>query len=366
MAGISFTITVLKLCVQKTYFFNAKKRKMNWNDVLRLTKNNPAPPKRVEKSDEEWKQLLTPEQYRVTRLHGTERPFSGEYCELYSPGIYSCFCCGTELFDSTGKFNSGTGWPSFSEPVTNEIIRYKNDNSYGMQRIEVLCNVCDAHLGHVFPDGPVPGGLRYCINSISLKKEEAKEKNDQHLEIATLGGGCFWCTEAIMNELEGVDKVISGYAGGEVDNPGYLEVSSGNTGHAEVVQVHFNPRKIAYADMLHIFLLTHDPTSRDRQGADVGTQYRSIILYHNEEQQQTARKIIAELEPLFDKPIVTELLPYSKFFKAEQSHQDYYRNNPERAYCRAVINPKLQKLRKQFSNALKKNRSVPDNKIQLG
>lgn len=333
---------------------------MNWNDLLQIMKNNPAPPKRVEKTDEEWKRLLTSEQYRVTRHHGTERPFSGEYCESYSPGLYGCVCCGTELFDSSVKFNSGTGWPSFTEAVKDNVVRYNADNSYFMQRVEVLCNVCDAHLGHVFSDGPPPTGLRFCINSISLKKEEEKEKtagasNDHELlETATLGGGCFWCTEALLDELEGVTKVISGYAGGIKENPSYLQISSGKTGHAEVVQVQFNPQKISYADMLRIFLVTHDPTSLDRQGADVGSQYRSIILYHNEAQQQTAREIIEELQPSFDKPIVTQVVPFLKFFKAEQSHQDYYRNNPEKAYCQIVINPKLQKLRTHFGRALKK------------
>jgi peptide methionine sulfoxide reductase msrA/msrB len=329
---------------------------MNWNDVLQLTKNNPIPHRRLEKTDEEWKRLLTPEQYHVTRQHGTERPFSGAYCELYAPGIYTCICCSTALFDSTGKYNSGTGWPSFTKPVRDDVIRYKRDNSYGMQRIEVLCNVCDAHLGHVFPDGPAPTGLRFCINSVSLKKEEGEEKHNEHVDIATLGGGCFWCTEAIMNELEGVAEVVSGYAGGEIENPTYQQISGGNTGHAEVVQVRYDPHTISYADLLRIFLATHDPTSLNRQDADVGMQYRSIILYHNKAQQQTAREIIQELETYYDNPIVTEVVPFSKFFKAEQSHQDYYRNNPEKAYCRTVINPKLQKLRVLFSNALKKKR----------
>jgi peptide-methionine (R)-S-oxide reductase len=146
------------------------KRFMNWNDVLNFSKNNPAPDRQVKKSDAEWQQQLTPEQYRVTRQHGTEVPFSGEYCEAHSPGVYACVCCETELFDSTLKFDSGTGWPSFTEPVKDNVIRYIKDTSYGMVRIEVLCNVCDAHLGHVFPDGPPPSGLRFCINSASLKK----------------------------------------------------------------------------------------------------------------------------------------------------------------------------------------------------
>lgn len=148
---------------------------MNWNDVLNHSKNNPEPDHKVQKTDAEWKQQLTPEQYHVTRQHGTERPFSGEHCASYGPGRYACICCGTELFDASVKFESGTGWPSFTEPVKDNVIRYKLDNSYGMQRVEVLCNVCDAHLGHVFPDGPRPSGLRFCINSASLQKMELGE-----------------------------------------------------------------------------------------------------------------------------------------------------------------------------------------------
>ncbi len=338
---------------------------MNWKDVLQIMKNNPAPPRRVEKSDEEWKRLLTPEQYRVTRRHGDETPFSGEYCESFSPGIYTCLGCGTKLFDSTVKFDSGTGWPSFTAPVNDDVVKYVPDNRYGMQNVEVLCNVCDAQLGHVFPDGPQPSGLRFCINSVALKKEEVQAqetaKEDSSIGIATLGGGCFWCTEAILNELEGVTKVSSGYSGGHVDNPTYRQISNGNTGHAEVVQVQFDTRKISYADLLRIFLATHNPTSLNRQGADVGPEYRSIILFHNDAQQQTAREIIGEMQASFDKPIVTELVPFSKFFKAEQSHQDYYRNNPENAYCQVVINPKLQKLRAKFTTALKKKTVTEDN-----
>lgn len=145
---------------------------MNWNDVLNYTKNSPAPETKVNKTEAEWRKILTPEQFRVTRQHGTEAPFSGEYCEAHEPGIYACVCCETELFDSTLKFDSGTGWPSFTKPVKENVVRHKLDTSYGMQRIEALCNTCDAHLGHVFPDGPPPTGLRYCINSVSLQRVE--------------------------------------------------------------------------------------------------------------------------------------------------------------------------------------------------
>lgn len=334
---------------------------MNWNDVLHLAKNNPAPPQRVEKTEAEWKRLLTPEQYRVTRQHGTERPFSGEYCELYTAGVYKCVCCGTELFDSTQKFNSSTGWPSFSEPVKDNVIRYRADDSFGMRRIEVLCNVCDAHLGHVFPDGPAPAGLRFCINSVSLEKEEAAgnegtvaKEDTAAFETAIFGNGCFWCTEAVFNELEGVGEVVSGYSGGTLKDPTYRQVTNGDTGHAEVVQLRFDPKKISYADLLRIFFVTHNPTSLNRQGADVGPQYRSIILFQNEAQRQTAKEVMEEMQLYYDKPIVTEIAPFTVFYKAEEAHQNYYRDNPDKAYCQIVINPKLQKLRAQFNEVLKK------------
>ncbi len=142
---------------------------LKWTDVLRFAdKGNPVPPKRIQKSDEEWKQILTPEQYQVARKKGTERAFTGEYCEAHDPGLYACRCCGTLLFDSRLKFESGTGWPSFTQPLDGNVIAYHQDSSYGMVRVEVLCNVCGAHLGHIFPDGPKPGGLRYCINSASI------------------------------------------------------------------------------------------------------------------------------------------------------------------------------------------------------
>jgi len=144
---------------------------MKWNDVLRLAeKGNIQPPKRVEKTEEEWKKELTAEEFFITRKKGTERAFSGEYCEAHEPGLYACRCCGTTLFDSGTKFESGTGWPSFTEAVEPNVIKYTKDTSYGMVRVEVECNVCDCHLGHVFPDGPQPTGLRFCINSASVKK----------------------------------------------------------------------------------------------------------------------------------------------------------------------------------------------------
>ena len=144
---------------------------LTWNDILKISKNgNPQPPRRLELSDAEWRKRLTPEQYQVTRQKGTERPFSSEMCSLFEPGRYACVCCDTELFDSATKFESGTGWPSFTEPIAPDVVAYHADRSYGMVRVETVCNICDAHLGHVFPDGPAPSGLRFCINALSLNK----------------------------------------------------------------------------------------------------------------------------------------------------------------------------------------------------
>jgi len=144
---------------------------LTWKDITTIAKNgNPAPERRVEKSEHEWKKELTKEQFQVARLKGTERPFSSQMCALFEPGTYACICCGTELFDATEKFESGTGWPSFTQPLEENRVAYHMDSSHGMVRVEALCNVCDAHLGHVFPDGPEPSGLRYCMNAASLRK----------------------------------------------------------------------------------------------------------------------------------------------------------------------------------------------------
>ncbi len=175
-------------------------------------------------------------------------------------------------------------------------------------------------------------------------------------EIATLGGGCFWCLEAIFNELRGVEKVVSGYSGGSVPNPTYREVCSGTTGHAEAVQITFDPQLISFRELLQVFFTIHDPTTLNRQGADVGTQYRSVIFYHTPEQEKIAKEVIAELEKakVWDAPIVTALTPFEAFYPAEEYHQEYYNRNPEQPYCRIVIEPKVVKFRKQYLTKLKK------------
>ncbi|MCE2823725.1 MAG: peptide-methionine (S)-S-oxide reductase MsrA [Bacteroidota bacterium] len=172
-------------------------------------------------------------------------------------------------------------------------------------------------------------------------------------EIATLGGGCFWCVEAVYHELRGVLKVESGYTGGRISDPTYREVCSGMTGHAEVVQVTFDPAQLSFADVLRVFFTVHDPTTLNRQGNDVGTQYRSVIYYHTEQQRETAEAIKTEAAEAWDNPVVTEISAAEKFYKAEDYHQNYYRENPNQGYCSFIITPKLKKFREKFADRLK-------------
>ncbi len=179
--------------------------------------------------------------------------------------------------------------------------------------------------------------------------------NKSH-EITTLGGGCFWCLEAVFSELSGVENVVSGYSGGTVPNPSYQQICTGTTGHAEVVQITFDPDIISFKDLLEIFLTIHDPTTVNRQGADVGTQYRSVIFYHTKEQEKVAREVIKEFEvsKIWRAPIVTELAPFKVFYPAEEYHQKYFKRNPDQMYCSVVISPKLAKFRKRYFTKLKK------------
>jgi peptide-methionine (S)-S-oxide reductase len=181
----------------------------------------------------------------------------------------------------------------------------------------------------------------------------------QNRDVATIAGGCFWCIEAIFNELKGVEMVESGYSGGDIPNPTYQQVCTGTTNHAEVVQVTYDPTLISYKELLELFFSVHDPTTLNRQGADVGTQYRSSIFYHNEDQKRIAEELIEELDrsKLWDRPIVTQLEPFKEFFKAEAYHQEYYEQNPNQPYCRAVIAPKVTKFRKEHFDRLKKNQA---------
>ena len=191
--------------------------------------------------------------------------------------------------------------------------------------------------------------------TVTEKAMDMPIDNRSDLEIATLAGGCFWCVEAVFQELNGVLKVESGYAGGHVANPTYKQVCYENTGHAETVQIYYDPKIISYQELLQVFFSVHDPTTLNRQGNDVGTQYRSVIFYRNDQEKELAEKAKADFAPaLWDDPIVTEIVPFDTFYVAENYHQDYFNLNPNQPYCRVIINPKVDKFRKQFASKLKK------------
>ena len=197
----------------------------------------------------------------------------------------------------------------------------------------------------------------FCFASLALWAQTIKPKNmNEELQVATLGSGCFWCTEAFFLKLNGVESVVSGYSGGKVKNPSYREVCTGLTGHAEVIQVKFNPKLISYEEILEVFWNTHDPTTLNKQGADEGTQYRSAVFYHSEEQKKIAEQYKSQLEKsgVYKNPIVTEITPFTVFYPAEGYHQNYYALNPNQGYCQYVIRPKVEKFNKQFASKLKK------------
>lgn len=326
-------------------------------------------------SDAEWRLRLTPEQFRIARGKSTEAAFCGGLLHNKKPGIYVCVCCNLPLFESSAKFESGTGWPSFFQPVANENIRQQRDTSHGMVRTEILCPRCDAHLGHVFDDGPKPTGLRYCLNSEVLRfvpvedigtlaepatpaNSETSPKSADHNSNraeAVFAGGCFWCTEAVFRQLKGVLDVTSGYAGGDAKTANYEAVCTGTTGHAESVRITYDPRVISYETLLRVHFATHDPTTLNRQGPDVGTQYRSAIFYADNEQKQIAEAMIDDLTEAhaFPHPIVTTLEPLKRFYPAESHHQNYVACYPHQSYVKAVALPKVDKVRAKFKDLLK-------------
>jgi len=311
----------------------------------------PAPQKREanmpeysKPSKEELKKKLTPEQFSVVCNAGTEPPFENAYWNNHAPGLYVDVVSGEPLFSSTEKFDSGTGWPSFTRPLEPANIVEKKDREFGMTRVEVRSKHGDSHLGHVFEDGPKDkGGLRFCINSASLRfvpveKLEAEGYgryralfDKEKTEVVELAGGCFWGMQHILRKIPGVISTDVGYAGGAVENATYRN----HEGHAEAVRVEYDPAKLPFERLLRWYFRMHDPTTKDRQGNDRGSSYRSAIFFHTEAQRKTAEEFIARLgkKGKWGAPIVTEVKKAGPYWKAEADHQDYLEKRPEGYTC---------------------------------
>lgn len=291
-------------------------------------------------TDDELRKTLTPEQYAVACNADTEPPFQNKYWDNHAEGIYVDVISGEPLFSSIDKFDSGSGWPSFTKPLIEANVKEKTDRQFGMTRTEVRSKHGDAHLGHVFPDGPQDkGGLRFCINSASLRfipadklepegygrflplfaKAPAKKETKDAKETVELAGGCFWGMQHILRKIPGVLHTEVGYAGGKV----------------EAVQVVFDPKKLSFEQLLRWYFRMHDPTTRDRQGNDAGTSYRSAIFYHTAGQRKTAEAMKERLNKKgkWGAPIVTEIMKAGAFWKAEEDHQDYLEKYPKGYTC---------------------------------
>jgi peptide methionine sulfoxide reductase msrA/msrB len=314
---------------------------------------------------EALRRKLSPQQFEVVCNSGTEPPFHNAYWDNEQQGIYVDVLSGEPLFSSLDKFDSGTGWPSFTKPLEKENVVERQDRSHFMRLTEVRSKVSDSHLGHVFTDGPEPTGLRYCMNSAALRfipvgklAEEGygqylalferagtgaagnqKATKAQEREVATLAGGCFWGMEEIFRSVQGVVETRVGYTGGFLDHPTYEDVMTGTTGHAETVEVVFDPSQLSYEDLLEkYFFRMHDPTTRNRQGNDLGTQYRSAIFYHSPEQRRVAEAVKERVERSgrWKRPLTTEIIEASTFYPAESYHQKYLLKNPGGYSCHFV------------------------------
>ena len=311
--------------------------------------------RKIMKTDKEWEKTLTPEQYRVMRQCGTEPPFTGKYNDHYAEGTYVCAACRAPLFRWDSKYDHGSGWPSFTSPVADDAIEYREDLSLGTKRIEALCASCGAHLGHVFDDGPAPTGEHFCVNSAALDflpsgapagdgsdgipvaepttPVPAEKASARTPGTATFAAGCFWGVEYKFRQIKGVTDAVSGYTGGTTKDPTYAQVCTDRTGHAEAVRVTFDPAIVSYEELVRFFFTIHDPTQVDRQGPDVGTQYRSVIFTLDDAQKETVRKVLAEVEASgrFKKPLATAIVPALEFTRAEEYHQRYYEKSGKKS-----------------------------------
>ncbi len=295
-------------------------------------------------------------QFQVTQQCGTEPPFDNAYWDNKEAGLYVDIVSGEPLFTSLDKFDSMSGWPSFTRPLEKDNVTEHSDESLGMVRTEVRSKHADSHLGHVFPDGPAEhGGLRYCINSASLRfipKAELEaegyadylsifddiQTEQQREEVAILAGGCFWGMEELFRNQPGVISTRVGYTGGHIPDVSYKDIKKGNTGHAEAIKVTFDPTQTSYRALLAFFFMMHDPTTKNRQGNDIGDSYRSAIFILDSEQAQIATKLINELDKsgVLPNPIVTVVVKAGPFYEAEPEHQNYLQHNPDGYTCHWV------------------------------
>lgn len=271
---------------------------------------------------------LTPEEERVILHKGTERAFTGAYTDNKATGTYVCKRCDAPLYRSTDKFDSQCGWPSFDDEIPGAVKKIPDADG---RRTEIICTNCGAHLGHVFTgERFTDKNTRHCVNSISLKFIPAPQAAQP--DTAYFASGCFWGTEYYFQKAKGVINTTVGYMGGKKTNPTYKEVSTGTTGHAETTQVIFNPKLVSYEDLVKLFFETHDFTQVNRQGPDIGTQYRSVIFYTDKAQEATALHY-KQLLGVKGYKVATEIVPATTFWKAEDYHQDYYKNKGGSPYC---------------------------------
>lgn len=277
---------------------------------------------------------LNKDEERVIAGKGTEAPFTGKYLNHKEPGVYVCRRCGSALYSSGDKFESGCGWPSFDAAIPGQVQSQPDPDG---RRTEIVCAECGAHLGHVFVgEGYTAANTRHCVNSVSLDFMAAG-----CAQTALFAGGCFWGLEHAFSRVPGVLKVVSGYSGGQVENPSYEQVCTGRTGHAETIEITFDPALVSYEQLVHMFFNLHDPTQLDRQGPDVGPQYRSAIFYQNQEQKNVALKLIDELIKN-GWEVVTELAAAGPFYPAEDYHQNFTRRTG-RGACHTQVERFLQR-----------------------